>query len=312
MIYNIISINLRWGFVLTGFIFIDKPEGVTSFSAVNRVRRTLGVKKAGHTGTLDPMATGMLTVMLGGATRFSQYLPVHDKSYTAEILLGTQTDTLDITGTVTAEHPVSVSPDDIERVLSSFRGEIMQMPPMYSAVSKDGVRLYKLARQGIEIEREARKVTIYDVSVLTPLCENRFTVSVSCSAGTYIRSLTDDVGKALGCGAVLTKLRRTAANGFDISRAVTPEKLEELVSEGRAENVTVPCDELLTCYDGVTVSEKQAVRFSNGGELDAGRVREKLTDGIYRVYSPERRFLGLGRADLSSGALYVEKIFNGD
>lgn len=297
---------------MTGFIFIDKPEGITSFTAVNRTRKILGVRKAGHTGTLDPMATGMLTVMLGGATRFSQYLPVHDKSYAAVILLGTETDTLDVTGTVIRQSDVRVTAADVENVLGRFRGEIMQVPPMYSAVSKDGVRLYKLARRGIEAEREARKITIYDLSVLIPLSGNKFTLFVNCSAGTYVRSLADDIGKALGCGAVLCSLRRLSANGFDVSEAVTLRELEELSAAGEAADRIIPCDRLLTCYPEITVTDRQAARFSNGGELDLVRIRKELADGLYRIYSPEKRFLGLGRTDNAGGKLYIEKIFNGD
>ena len=140
---------------MTGFIFLDKPEGITSFVAANRIKRIIKINKTGHTGTLDPMATGVLPVMLGGATRFSQYLPTHDKAYRAKILLGTVTDTLDITGTVLQKNGVDVTRAQLENTLNRFVGEISQLPPMYSAVSKDGVRLYKLARQGIEIEREA-------------------------------------------------------------------------------------------------------------------------------------------------------------
>ena len=175
---------------MTGFIFLDKPKDITSFVAANKLKRILNVKKTGHTGTLDPMATGVLPVMLGGATRFSQYLPTHDKAYRAKILLGTVTDTLDITGTVIKRSKVNVSAERLEEVIKHFIGEISQLPPMYSAVSKDGVRLYKLARQGIEIEREARNVIIHYIKLLdVPDANNEFEIEVSCSAGTYIRSL---------------------------------------------------------------------------------------------------------------------------
>lgn len=293
---------------MTGFIFLDKPDGITSFTAANKVRRILGVKKAGHTGTLDPMATGVLPVMLGGATRFSQYLPVHDKAYRAEILLGTVTDTLDTTGEILETNEVNVTPGELEEAVSSFKGEIKQLPPMYSAVSKDGVRLYKLARQGIEIEREARDVTIYDIKITEPLSENRFTIDVSCSAGTYIRSLADDIGKKLGCGAVISALRRTSANSVDISRTVTFDEIEKAVADGTAESLIAPCDEMLGCYPAVYVSEKQALRFCNGGELDAGRVKNLPAEGLCRVYSPENKFLGLGKIDLENNILAVEKI----
>lgn len=293
---------------LTGFIFLDKPEDITSFTAVNKVRRVLGVKKAGHTGTLDPMATGVLPIMLGGATRFSQYLPVHDKSYRAGILLGTVTDTLDTTGEIIETNDVNVTQADIENAVKAFVGNIKQLPPMYSAVSKDGVRLYKLARQGIEIEREARDVTIYSIDIVSFVNEREFIIDVSCSAGTYIRSLADDIGKKLGCGAVISSLRRTSANSILIEQTHTFEEIEKAVSDGTVGEMITPCDKMLSCYPAVHISDKQSSRFTNGGELDLTRVRNCPDDGICRMYSPENRFLGLGKIDRDNGILAVEKI----
>lgn len=293
---------------MTGFIFLDKPEGITSFTAVNKTRRLLGIKKAGHTGTLDPMATGVLPIMLGGATRFSQYLPVHDKAYRAEILLGTVTDTLDTTGEVLETRPVNVSEDELRETVMSFLGDIKQLPPMYSAVSKDGVRLYKLARQGIEIEREPRDVTIHSLEIVGALDNNRFQLDVSCSAGTYIRSLAADIGEKLGCGAVISSLRRTKANSIDISRTVTFEQIEQAVEQGRVNELIVGCDEMLSSYPAVQVTAKQAFYFSNGGVLDLDRVRDKETDGICRVKSPDGTLAGLGRIDREKNTLSVEKI----
>lgn len=297
---------------MTGFIFLDKPEGLTSFVAANRVKRILKINKAGHTGTLDPMATGVLPVMLGGATRFSQYLPTHDKTYRAKVLLGTVTDTLDITGTVLQKNPVNVSVDRLNGVINRFVGSISQLPPMYSAVSKDGIRLYKLARQGIEIEREARNVVIryiklIDVPIDVPDENNEFEIEVSCSAGTYIRSLAADIGSELGCGAVITALRRIEANGVSIDKTVTLETVQQLADEGRIDELITPCDEMLRCYTAVNVSEKQAIRFENGGELDLNRIKGEKNDGFCRVYSPAKKFLGLGKISLADGTLYVEK-----
>ncbi len=293
---------------MTGFIFLDKPEGITSFVAANRIKRIIKINKTGHTGTLDPMATGVLPVMLGGATRFSQYLPTHDKAYRAKILLGTVTDTLDITGTVLQKNDVDVTRAQLENTLNRFVGEISQLPPMYSAVSKDGVRLYKLARQGIEIEREARNVVIHYIKLLdVPDSGNEFEIEVSCSAGTYIRSLAADIGSELGCGAAITALRRVEANGIAIDRTVALETVQQFADEGRIEELITPCDEMLRCYPAVNVSEKQAVRFENGGELELKRIKGEKTDGFCRVYSPEKKFLGLGRISHADGTLYVEK-----
>lgn len=292
---------------MTGFIFLDKPGGITSFIAVNRVRKICGIKKAGHTGTLDPMATGVLPIMLGGATRFSQYLPIHDKAYRAEIMLGTVTDTLDITGKVLQTQEVNVTDEQLKTVVSQFVGKINQYPPMYSAVSKDGVRLYKLARQGIEIEREAREVTIYSAEIISGIKDNRFIIDIDCSAGTYIRSLAADIGEALGCGAVITSLRRTKANGIDISETTTLEELKVLAEKGELDTVITPCDKILDCYDSVYVSEKQAVRFENGGELDLVRLKKYPSCGLCRVYSPDNKLLGLGNVKADEGILSAEK-----
>ena len=306
--YNSTALCSHGGIILTGFIFLDKPEGLTSFVATNRVRRILKINKTGHTGTLDPMATGVLPVMLGGATRFSQYLPPHDKAYRAKILLGTVTDTLDITGTVLQKNPVNVSVDRLNGVINRFVGSISQLPPMYSAVSKDGVRLYKLARQGIEIEREARNVVVRYIKLLdVPDENNEFEIEVSCSAGTYIRSLAADIGSELGCGAVITALRRIEANGVSIDKTVTLETVQQLADEGRIDELITPCDEMLRCYTAVNVSEKQAIRFENGGELDLNRIKGEKNDGFCRVYSPAKKFLGLGKISLADGTLYVEK-----
>lgn len=254
------------------------------------------------------MATGVLPVMLGGATRFSQYLPTHDKAYRAKILLGTVTDTLDITGTVLQKNPVNVSVNRLNEVVNRFVGSINQLPPMYSAVSKDGVRLYKLARQGIEIEREARNVVIHYIKLLdVPDENNEFEIEVSCSAGTYIRSLAADIGSELGCGATITALRRIEANGISIDKTVTLETVQQFADNGRINELITPCDEMLRCYPAVNISEKQTVRFENGGELDLKRIKGEKSDGFRRVYSPEKKFLGLGRISLADGTLYVEK-----
>lgn len=293
---------------MTGVILLDKHEGITSFWAAAQLRRITGEKKIGHTGTLDPMASGVLPVLLGGATKFMELLPSHDKAYRAAFRLGTVTDTLDITGTVLRESPVHASAQDVEAALSAFRGKILQVPPMYSAVSKDGVRLYTLARQGIEIEREAREVEIYSLSTVhADEAAHTYTIDVRCSAGTYIRSLVSDLGEALGCGAVLTALRRTAANGFSVAQAHTLEALKNCTQENLQSHV-YPVDKVLAPYPAVTVTDKQAVRFCNGGELAADRVRALGADGLYRVYAPGGKFLGLGNLDRAKAQLSVRRL----
>lgn len=291
---------------MNGFVCLNKPQGITSFVATARVRRILGEKKTGHTGTLDPLATGVLPIATGCATRFIELLPVHDKSYRASFFLGKSTDTLDITGTVLSESEVTVKREEVLSVLPGFLGESMQLPPMYSALKKDGVRLYELARQGKEVEREKRKINIYALE-LVGQNGNEYTIDVSCSVGTYIRSLIADIGEKLGCPAVMTALVRTSANGIPLDRCVTLEELERLKSENRLGEAVIPADKLLA-YPEVIVTEAQARRFLNGGELALERIKCKKADGLRLVYSPEKDFLGVGEVSLESGALKVKKV----
>ena len=292
---------------MTGIICLDKPRDMTSFMAVKRASRLLGVKKAGHTGTLDPMATGVLVIMLGHSTRFIELLPEHKKSYTARVKLGVTTDTLDITGTVLSEKPVNVTKEQLLSVAENFKGEILQTPPMYSALKKDGERLYDLARKGIEIEREQRKITIEKLEIYD-FDGVEFSMDVTCSAGTYIRSLCDDIGRTLQCGAVMTDLRRTSANGFSIEKSVTLEELEQLVSESKAETVITSVETALMSYPEIVVSNPQANRFHNGGALDYARLHGDYPTGIYRVYSPDRKLLGLGEIKEEKSDLTVRRV----
>lgn len=296
---------------MTGIICLDKPKGMSSFMAVKRASRLLGVKKAGHTGTLDPMATGVLVIMLGHSTRFIELLPEHKKSYSARVRLGVTTDTLDITGEVLTESPVNVTEELLLSVAEKFKGEILQTPPMYSALKKDGERLYDLARKGIEVERESRKITIEKLDIYD-FDGTDFTMNVTCSAGTYIRSLCDDIGKTLGCGAVMTELRRISANGFSIDNAVTLEELETLVKENNVKSVFVPIESALMSYGEITVTKPQANRFHNGGALFYERLHGNYPVGIYRVYSPERQFLGLGEILEEKGDLEVRRVLVSD
>ena len=296
---------------MTGIICLDKPCDMTSFTAVKKASRILGVKKAGHTGTLDPMATGVLVIMLGHCTRFIELLPEHRKGYTARVKLGLTTDTLDITGEVLTENPVNITEEQLLSVAESFKGEISQVPPMYSAIKKDGERLYDLARKGIEIERESRKITIEKLEIYD-FDGVEFSMDVTCSAGTYIRSLCDDIGKALGCGAVMTALRRTEANGFSIENAVTLENLEKLVSENKTDEVITSVEKALMSYPEIVVTNPQANRFHNGGELGYDRLRGDYPIGIYRVYSPERKLLGLGEILTEKGDLTVRRVLIDD
>lgn len=290
---------------MTGFIILDKPEGITSFIGGAIVRRVTGEKKTGHTGTLDPMATGVLPVALGSATRFIELLPSHDKGYRASFRLGMTTDTLDITGTVLTTNENIPDEEAVKNAIAHFKGETEQLPPMYSAIKKDGKRLYELARQGIEVEREKRTVTIYNCDFVSHT-DGEYTIDVKCSKGTYIRSLIADIGEMLGCGAVMTSLRRTLSNGFTIDEAHTEEELKSAEDIGA---FVVPVDKALDAYPAVKVSEAQAKRFRNGGELDGARIHTELTPSLYRVYSPDGSFLGLGEFRENETNLFVKRVF---
>lgn len=293
---------------MTGMILLDKPEGVTSFRAAAQLRRVFGEKKIGHTGTLDPMASGLLPVLLGGATKFADLLPSHDKAYRATFLLGAETDTLDITGRVVRQRYVAANAADVESALASFRGRISQTPPMYSAVSQNGVRLYALARQGIEVERKTREVEIYRLELtVADDVKGAYTIDVRCSGGTYIRSLVSDLGVLLGCGAVLTALRRTEANGLSVENAYTPDDLHAR-SPQELSALVLPVDKVLSAYPAVTVTQNQSVRFCNGGALDLARVRGVGDDGLYRVYDPQGTFLGLGQKSADQNELAVRRL----
>lgn len=294
---------------MTGFIILDKPEGITSFIGGAIVRRVTGEKKTGHTGTLDPMATGVLPVAVGGnATRFIELLPSHDKGYRASFRLGTTTDTLDITGTVLSTCDNISDEEEVKKTIAHFKGEIEQLPPMYSAIKKDGKRLYEFARQGIEVEREKRIVTIYNCDFVS-FKNGEYTIDVKCSKGTYIRSLISDIGEMLGCGAVMTALRRTLSNGFSIEDAHTE---DELKSAEDVSQFIVPIDKALEAYPAIRVSEAQAKRFRNGGELDSERLHTRLVPSLYRVYSPDGNFLGLGEYRENETNLFVKRVFVND
>ena len=217
-----------------GIIILNKPVGISSHKCVGIVRKALNMKKVGHTGTLDPEASGVLPILAGPATRASDFLTMEDKRYRATILLGTKTDTLDMAGEILEENPVNVTEEEIYAVLKKFTGDIKQIPPMYSAIQVNGQRLYHLARQGVEIEREARDITIFSIEV-EKIELPEITVNVHCSKGTYIRTLASDIGDKLGCGGCISELCRTASGEYSIENSITPEELLKLAEEGRAD-----------------------------------------------------------------------------
>lgn len=291
---------------MTGIIPLYKGENITSFFAVAKVRRIAGEKKAGHTGTLDPNATGVLPIALGGATRFIELLPTHKKAYKATFKTGIKTDTLDIWGQVSATNDKKVSLQELLSAAESFRGDIMQLPPMFSALKKDGVRLYELARRGEEVEREERKCHIYTLEIGEQ--GEEFTLYCECSAGTYIRTLISDICEAAGVYGVMTSLERTYACGVCIEACYTLEQLSQMAEQGQIENAVIPVDKLLEEYPALNVSPGQAKRFKNGGDLLANRVKGLKAPGLYRVYG-ENKFLGLGELLAESDSLTVKRVY---
>ena len=280
---------------MNGVIVIDKPAGFTSFDVIAVTRRLTGQRKTGHTGTLDPNATGVLPVLLGSATKAQDLIVNHDKEYVAEFKLGMTTDTLDVWGQVKTQAESHVTRDMLEALLPRFRGDITQVPPMFSAVQKNGVRLYDLARKGVEVEREPRAVTVYRLELLSfDEAAQCGTLDIKCSKGTYVRTLIDDIGAALGVGAVMTALRRTSACGYTL----IGERLR-------------PVESLFTSYKSLTVSEAQAKRFKNGAALDISRTalrgRDIAENTVFRIKDPSNAFLGLGIA--TDGMIKIYKLF---
>lgn len=295
---------------LCGIICVNKPRDFTSFDVIAKLRGILKMKRLGHAGTLDPMATGVLPVFAGRATKACDILPDHDKTYEAGFRLGVTTDTQDVTGTVTKERPAKAAAEQLERVLESFRGEIMQVPPMYSAVSVGGKRLYDLARKGIEVEREARPITVYSLE-LKEFDESAQsgTLKISCSKGTYIRTLINDIGEALDCGGIMTSLVRTAACGFTLADCVTLEQLQAAADSGDDFTKFVkPIESVFADLPSVRLSSAQERMYRNGVRLDLSRVR---IDGIGERVSVhgESGFIGTALADGKNGVLKSEKTF---
>lgn len=281
---------------MNGIVIVDKPSGLTSHDVVSRMRRIFKTRRVGHSGTLDPLATGVLPVFVGRATRACEFALCDEKAYIATFRLGVVTDTLDITGNVLEEREVTASEAEVFDVCRSFLGKSLQTPPMYSAIKVGGVALYKLAREGKEIERKAREIEITEISPKA-LGNNEYEISVACSKGTYIRSLIDDIGKKLSCGAVMTTLRRTKSGVFEISDARTIEEIEASPS-------VTPLDFMFSEFDAVTIDARGEKKCRNGADVPYSAEEDKL----YRVYSESGEFLMLARGGCR-GELHTVKSF---
>lgn len=303
-----------------GILNINKPEGWTSQDVVAKLRGRLHIRRVGHTGTLDPMATGVLPVCFGKATRIIEYYDDDFKTYEAEMKLGMMTDTLDITGTVLETKPVDVSEEDVIQTIDSFRGWITQIPPKYSALKVNGKPLYKYAREGVEVEIKSRKIYVEDIQpVEVNLGENRILFRVTCSKGTYIRTICDDIGKKLGCGGTMTALQRTQSGCFRVEDARTLPEILEMTDE-ELDRCVIPMDKTLVHLGRIELKSMESVPFYyNGREIDTGYVNVLASPAVpeamqeesrlgdkYRVYDPEGKFLGI--SSLRENTLYPEKV----
>ena len=290
---------------MQGILIVDKPMDWTSFDVVAKLRGVLGTRKLGHSGTLDPMATGVLPVFCGGASKAVDLQLNHDKTYRATLRLGARTDTGDSTGTVLETAPVTAGEKELLAVLPQFIGPQMQVPPMYSAVKINGQPLYKLAREGVTVERKARPIEIYGIEYGGSPAENEYVLTVRCSKGTYIRVLAEDIGTALGVPATLAALRRTRAGAFKIEECHT---LPEILAAAEAGTLQqsgwlLPVEHVFASLPALTVDDAVKKHLFNGCPTSHYRAQ----DGKYRVYDAAGTFLGL--ANVTQGVLQVEKIF---
>ena len=283
---------------MDGIVIVDKPQGWTSQDVVSKLRGVYKTRRIGHGGTLDPLATGVLPVFVGRATRGVEFFEHAEKTYETVLRLGLTTDTEDITGTTLEEKPVAVTREQLDGVLQQFRGDILQVPPMYSAIKVGGQKLYDLARKGKEVERQARPVTIYKLECLS-FDGAAARLLVHCSKGTYIRTLCKDIGAALGCGGCMEQLRRVSAGSYTLEQAVSLQALMETDDPGK---YLIPVDSMFASFEQVKLTPKQTLRCRNGNSFSVDMV-----DGTYRAYSPEGEFLMLAKVE--AGVMHTVKSF---
>lgn len=290
---------------ISGILLLDKPAGITSNSALQRVKRLFNANKAGHTGSLDPIATGLLPICLGEATKISGYLLGADKVYQSRFKLGIETDTGDAEGTTTVTYEVNVTDRQLEKVISQFSGIIQQIPPMYSAIKVNGQPLYKLARAGKTVAREPRQVEIYDLS-WSRLSSDEIEIDLHCSSGFYVRVLAEDIGKQLGCGAHMASLRRSQIYEFSVDNALTIEALEKISDFEALDAELVPADHGLSHLPAVKISNNAAFYLCRGQPVKAAQTPGS---GVVRVYGEELGFLGIGEV-LDDGRVSPKRLFN--
>ena len=297
-IFATLNNNLSQVITMNGIVIVDKPQGWTSQDVTARLRRVFNTRRIGHGGTLDPMATGVLPVFVGRATRGVEFFEHAEKVYETLLLPGITTDTEDITGTVLTQTETHITAEAVETVLPQFRGEIMQIPPMYSALKVNGQKLYDLARKGKEVERQPRPITIHELTLLGVGAEG-IRLRVRCSKGTYIRTLCKDIGAALGCGGCMAALRRVQAGEYTIEESVP---LEILLESTEPEKHLRPVDSMFRNHPAVTLSPKQELRCRNGNSFSV-----KMDEGTYRAYGQNGEFLML--AQVENGIMTTVKSF---
>lgn len=294
---------------MNGIICVNKPQDFTSFDVVAKLRGILKMKRLGHGGTLDPMATGVLPVFVGNATKACDIMPDNTKSYRAGFRLGAVSDTQDVWGEVTERSDMAVSRGDIEAVIPEFIGKIMQLPPMYSAVQVNGQRLYDLARQGIEVERQAREIEVESL-VLEEYDSNtrEGIMSIACGKGTYIRTIISDIGEKLGCGGIMTSLVRTSSGGFTLADCYTFEEIQQARDEDRLEELILPIERVFAKLPKLRLGEAQTRMYRNGVKLDLSKLRDmRKNEDCYGVFGYDGVFIGTAIADRENGILRVGK-----
>ncbi|MCC8136144.1 MAG: tRNA pseudouridine(55) synthase TruB [Ruminococcus sp.] len=294
---------------MNGILCVNKPQDFTSFDVVAKLRGILRMKRLGHGGTLDPMATGVLPVFVGNAAKACDIMPDSSKSYRAEFRLGFTSDTQDITGNVRECSDKEIAEADISNVIPQFTGKILQLPPMYSAVQVNGKRLYDLARQGIEVERTPREAEIYSLVLEKYDPKSREgTLYISCGKGTYIRTVINDIGERLGCGGIMTSLVRLSSGGFTLADCFTLEEIQRARDEDRLEQLILPIERVFEKLPKLRLGEVQTRMYRNGVKLDLSRIYN-IRDGeeLYAVYGHDGSFIGTAKADRKSGVLRVAK-----
>ncbi len=291
-----------------GVLIIDKPEGFTSHDVVGKIRRLYGTRRVGHTGTLDPMATGVLVILIGRSAKASEYLVCDEKEYIATLRLGITTDTEDTTGEILTKSDTVPSPDEVFAACEKFKGKLKQVPPMYSALKVNGQKLYDLARKGIEVERQARDIEIFELDCNKTESKTDYTLRVKCSSGTYIRTLCADIGQALGCGGAMATLRRVSAGGFKLENAYTLDYIESL-GENERKKLLIPTEELFSTLKSVSLPTFYEKLCRSGCEIYQSKIKTDFEIGEkVRICSQNGEFFALGEVRMYDGGSAVKSI----